>query len=95
MATFTMTLCDYLIRLLTARLASQHSPSSRGQSHLRDMFVVFRVRESFGEYISCLFRVTTALNCDYILLDEFPNPVPSDGDVFAAAMELLVFGHRN
>jgi hypothetical protein len=64
MATFTMTLCDYLIRLLTAPLASQHSPSSRGQSHLCDMFVVFRVRKSFGEYVSCLFRVTTALNRD-------------------------------
>ena len=86
---FTMT--SHLSNPLTARLASQHSPSSQGQSYLSQMLIVFRAHEGFGEYIGCLFRVMTIVNCDQILLDQFPNPVPSDSDVFAAVMELLVF----
>jgi hypothetical protein len=56
---------------------------------------MFRARKSFGEYVGCLLRISAVLDCYQTMFNEFSNPMPSDCNMFAPIMELVIFGHRD
>jgi hypothetical protein len=59
------------------------------------MLLVLWTQKGFCEDVGCLLGISTTLYGYQLLLDEFLNPMPSDCNMFASIMELLVLGHHN
>jgi hypothetical protein len=59
------------------------------------MSLVLWTWKGFCEDLGCLLGISAILDGYQSLLDKFSNPMPSDCDMFAPIMELLVLGHGN
>jgi hypothetical protein len=57
------------------------------------MLAMFWTRESFCQHVCCLLWIPTGFDINQFLFDKVSNPMPSDCNMFAPIMELLVLGH--